>query len=263
MVVAQVMKDKDLESYWARAGGDRRRFLDTAFADVAGDYDRLVRSFSGGLDRRWRRKCVEACEIERGGWVLDCATGTGALALAAASLTGTVERVVAMDACAAMLTRARSKAVAGSARLAWVQADAEHLPVGSERVAAITMGFALRHMDITRTLGEMRRVLVPGGRLALLEFLRPSGGVAPWLALAYLRWIVPPLAGLFARSRTAGTLAAYLPRTIEIAPSLRDLAETVKSAGLQVIRVESLFARVVWVLVAVKPPGDTTCEVRG
>jgi demethylmenaquinone methyltransferase/2-methoxy-6-polyprenyl-1,4-benzoquinol methylase len=263
MVVAKAMSRERLERYWARAGGDRRRFVNAAFAHVAADYDWLVRVFSGGLDRRWRQKCVDACGLERGGWVLDCATGTGALALAAAIPAGTAERVVAMDACAAMLARARSKAVAGSARPAWVQADTEHLPVGSEKVGAVTMSFALRHMDLERTLAEMSRVLVPGGRLALLEFLRPSGGVVPWLALAYLRWIVPPLAGLLTRSRTAGTLAAYLPRTIEIAPSLRDLAEAVKSAGLQVIRAEALFARVVWVLVAVKPPGDFPCEVRG
>lgn len=255
------MSGKGLERYWARIGGDRRRFLDTAFADVATDYDQLVRIFSGGLDRRWRQQCLEGCEPERNGWVLDCATGTGALALAAARRAGSTERVIAIDTCAPMLAHARSKAAETNARLAWVQADVEYLPVRSGTIAAITMSFALRHMHVKAVLGEMSRVLAPGGWLALLEFLRPSGGLVPWLALVYLRWVVPPLAGLLARSRMACMLAAYLPRTIAIAPSPQELVETARSAGLHATRVESLFARVVWLIVAAKPPRESI-EVR-
>jgi ubiquinone/menaquinone biosynthesis C-methylase UbiE len=66
-----------LAQYWKHAGGDQRRFVDRACAGVAADYDWFGRLFSGGLDRRWRQTCVDACGIDRGGWVPDCATATG------------------------------------------------------------------------------------------------------------------------------------------------------------------------------------------
>ncbi|OGB95810.1 MAG: hypothetical protein A2Z31_04820 [candidate division NC10 bacterium RBG_16_65_8] len=254
------MTNGALEQYWKQAGGDQRRFVDQAFAGVAADYDWLVRLFSGGLDRRWRERCVSACRA-RGGWILDCGTGTGAVALAAARPIGPAGRVLAVDTCAAMLVQARAKATGIDGRLSWIRADAGRLPLGSETMAAITLGFALRHMDVKATLAELDRVLLPGGRLAVLEFLRPPGGVVSWAALAYLRWLIPPLAGLLARSRTVWTLAAYLPRTIDIAPSPPELVETIKSAGLHVVRVESLFAQVVWLLTAMKPPRELIREV--
>lgn len=254
------MRGPGLEPFWRQVGGDRRRFVDEAFAGVAADYDRLVRLFSGGLDRRWRQRCIEACGVARGGWILDCATGTGALAVAAAEQAGVTGRVLGLDTCGPMLAEARRKASRIEARLAWVQAEVERLTLRSETVSTVTLGLGLRHMDVKGALSEMSRVLVPGGHLALLEFLQPPPGVLPWIALAYLRWLVPLLAGLVAWSRAAWTLAAYLPRTIEAAPSVPDLVEAVENAGLRVLLIKSLFAHVVWLVVAMKPLRRLTSE---
>jgi demethylmenaquinone methyltransferase/2-methoxy-6-polyprenyl-1,4-benzoquinol methylase len=261
--MGEAVKDRGLDRFWRQAGGDRRRFVDQAFADVSGDYDRLVRLFSGGLDRRWRQSCVDACNVARGGWILDCATGTGGLALAAAQQAGATGRVVAVDVCGPMLAQARRKCSGFRTHLGWVQADVEHLPLRSETASAITLGLSLRHMDLKPALGEMSRVLVPGGRIAFLEFLRPPPGIVPRLALAYLRWLVPPLAGLIAWKRAAWILAAYLPRTIEAAPSVPELVESVEGAGLHLVRVESLFAHVVWLVVAMKPLRGSTHGAAG
>ncbi len=247
------MVSRQLERFWRRAGGDRRRFVDEGFAAVAKDYDRLVRLFACGLDRRWRQRCADACGPVRGGWILDCATGTGELALAAARRFGESERVVGVDPCRPMLREARGKARAQALPLVWVQGLGERLPLRSAALSGVTLGFALRHMDIKAAFSEIHRVLAPGGRLALLEFLRPAGGAASRLALMYLRGIVLPLVWVLTRSRTASTLAAYLPQTIRVAPTAAQLADLCEAAGLRVVQASSLFADVVWLLVAVKP----------
>jgi len=261
MVMGKAVRGSGLEEFWRQTGGDRRRFVDEAFAGVAGDYDRLVRLFSGGLDRRWRQACLDACNIGRGGCILDCATGTGALALAAAQQAGVTARVVGVDACGPMLREARRKASEVSPRPLWVQARAECLPIRAETVSAVTVSFALRHMDVKMALAEMTRVLVPGGHVALLEFLRPPAGVAPRLALAYLRWLVPPLAGLIAWSRMTWTLTAYLPRTIQAAPSAPELIGALESSGFHVLMVQPLFAHLVWLVLAMKPLRQLTCDM--
>ena len=263
MVMGEIVSDPGLEPFWQQVGGDRRRFVDEAFTGVAGDYDRLVRLFSGGLDRRWRQKCIEACQIARSGWILDCATGNGSLALTAAQQAGVTGRVIAVDACVPMLVQARRKASEVGTCLACVQANVEHLPLRYETVSTITLGLGLRHMEVKGALEEMARVLVPGGHLALLEFLRPPPALIPGLALAYRRWLVPLLAGLLARRRAAWTLAAYLPRTIEAAPSALDLAAVIGNAGLRVVQIESLFAQIVWLVMAVKPLSGAPGENEG
>jgi ubiquinone/menaquinone biosynthesis C-methylase UbiE len=67
MAVGETVTDPGLEAFWRQAGGDRRLFVNEAFAGVVSDYDRLVRLFWGGLDRHWRQTCVEAVEISREG----------------------------------------------------------------------------------------------------------------------------------------------------------------------------------------------------
>ncbi|HEY2322830.1 MAG TPA: class I SAM-dependent methyltransferase, partial [Thermoanaerobaculia bacterium] len=52
------------------------------FGSIAGRYDRANTILSGGVHHRWRRKTVRWSGAKRGDRVLDCATGTGDLAIA-------------------------------------------------------------------------------------------------------------------------------------------------------------------------------------
>jgi demethylmenaquinone methyltransferase / 2-methoxy-6-polyprenyl-1,4-benzoquinol methylase len=122
----------------------------------------MNRVMTAGLDLRWRRIAATAV-VRPGDRVLDAACGTGDLALAAAG-AGASE-VVGVDFSPRMLERARRK----SAAIEWVQGDILELPFADGSFDAATVGFGVRNVaDLERGLRELRRVLRPGGRLAVL-----------------------------------------------------------------------------------------------
>ena len=146
------------------------------FDRIAPVYDSMNRLMTAGLDRRWRREAAEAV-VKSGDRVLDSCCGTGDLAIAAAAAGGNVTGV---DFSKPMLERARRKAP----ELEWVEGDALALPFADESFDAATVGFGVRNLsELDKGLHELRRVLRPGGRLAILEITRPTGFLAPFYRL--------------------------------------------------------------------------------
>jgi demethylmenaquinone methyltransferase/2-methoxy-6-polyprenyl-1,4-benzoquinol methylase len=137
-----------------------------------------------------------------------------------------------------MLELARAKAAeraAGAARFEW--ADALALPYEEASFDAVAVGFGVRNLsDLERGLGEMARVLRPGGRLVILEITQPR---RPPLSSFYSLWFdrLVPLLGTLAGDRAA---YSYLPESVRSFPSPRGLAEHMNAAGLEAIRVTVL-----------------------
>ena len=184
---------------------------------VRGMFDRISRRYdlvntvlSGGTDQLWRRAAATATGVGPGGAVLDVACGTGALTRALARRAGRTGRVVGLDFSPGMLEGARRR----SPGLAWVEGDAQELPFGDAEFDATTMAFGLRNLaQPERGLREMARVVRPGGRMVVLEFLRPPQGAVGRAYRVYLTRILPVVGG-----RVSGDAAAY-----------RYLSETVDS----------------------------------
>jgi demethylmenaquinone methyltransferase / 2-methoxy-6-polyprenyl-1,4-benzoquinol methylase len=194
------------------------------FDRIAPVYDAMNRLMTAGLDRRWRRETA-ASVVRPGDRVLDVCCGTGDLALAAARVGG---RVTGIDFSEPMLERARRKAPG----LTWVQGDALALPFEDHSFDAVTIGFGLRNLeDERRGLAELRRVLVPGGRLGVLEITRPQGLLEPF----YRVWFdgLVPLAG---KVLPGGAAYAYLPASVRRFPSPELLAELMLAAGFEGVR---------------------------
>ncbi len=178
---------------------------ESLFDEIAPKYDLLNRLLSLGLDRGWRRAAVKALASYRPRHVLDVATGSGDLALAA--LDAGVERVTAVDVSAAMLALAAAKAARRRAgeRIVLARAAAEALPFADYSFDAVTVGFGARNFaDLEKGLREMRRVLKSGGIAVILEFSLPRRFPMKQLHRLYLRLVIP-LAG----RRIAGNRAAY------------------------------------------------------
>jgi demethylmenaquinone methyltransferase/2-methoxy-6-polyprenyl-1,4-benzoquinol methylase len=198
------------------------------FDRIAPVYDLMNHVMTAGLDRRWRR--LAASEVVwPGDRVLDSCCGTGDLAVEDERRGG---RVVGLDFSEPMLERARKK----SGAIEWVQADALALPFEDASFDAATVGFGVRNLaDLEGGLGELARVLRPGGRLAVLEITRPKGPLKPFFRLWFD--VLVPFAG---RVLPGGKAYTYLPASVRRFPGPDDLSTLLERAGFDDVRYRLL-----------------------
>lgn len=203
------------------------------FDGISGRYDLLNRLLSMGIDIRWRRVALRMLR-ERGipGRVLDVATGTADLALALAADLPEAE-VIGVDLSEGMLGVGRQKVERNGlrARVRLEQADAENLPFEDGAFDAVTVAFGVRNFEnLDKGLGELQRVLRPGGHLMVLEFSRPTSPLVKGLMNLYSRSLMPALGGWLSKDRAA---YAYLPASVQVFPEGDAFEERLQRAGLQ------------------------------
>ena len=201
------------------------------FDAIAGRYDLLNHLLSAGVDRRWRRRAVEALALTGRERMLDLCTGTADLALAAVRAAPGAAFVFGVDFAAAMLGVGRDKIRAAGleSRVALVRGDATRIPLGDGSVDAVTVAFGIRNVDdVAGACREMMRVLRPGGRLAILEFAVPETPIVGGLYLWYLHHVLPRIGRAVSRSSEA---YGYLPASIDAFASPDELVKTLRQAG--------------------------------
>jgi demethylmenaquinone methyltransferase / 2-methoxy-6-polyprenyl-1,4-benzoquinol methylase len=211
-------------------GSGRKRQALELFRGLPRRYDLLSAALSFGQDPRWRRALVSAVAPAPGERVLDVATGTG---MVAAELLARCEcSVVGIDQSAEMLSAARARfdgeagngrSGAGTragrqARVELIEGQAEALPFADGSFDALTFTYLLRYVDDPRaTMGELARVVRPGGRVASLEF-----GVPPWIG-ARVVWRLYTAIGLPTLGRLASREWGEVGRFL--GPSIRGFYE--------------------------------------
>jgi demethylmenaquinone methyltransferase/2-methoxy-6-polyprenyl-1,4-benzoquinol methylase len=204
------------------------------FDRIAPVYDAMNRVMTAGLDLRWRRLTAEAV-VRPGDRVLDACCGTGDLAVAARK-AGAAE-ITGLDFSPRMLARARRKLPEAT----WVEGDLLDRALESGSFDSATVGFGVRNVaDLDRALTELRRMLVPDGRLAILEITTPRGPLAPFYRLWFDR-IVP----LLGRALKQGAAYSYLPASVRRFPHADDLARLMREAGFTEVRYRTFAGGVV------------------
>lgn len=205
------------------------------FDHIAPRYDRLNRILSLGGDRRWRRACAAALGLTHESRVADIATGTGDLAFEILAQEPGAN-VVGIDPSPEMLAVGRRKATGRGMddRLTLMSGDAQALPLADDEVDAACMAFGIRNVvDRARALGEMARVVRPGGRIAILELSEPQGRISGPAARLYVHHVVPRVGALLSGAREY----RYLERSIAKFPAPAEFAAMMEAAGIDVVSV--------------------------
>ena len=231
-VVGPVPPHLPLVSYYANEG-ERLRFLRALFDRTARHYEFNSSLLSLGTGERYRAFALRRNGVAPGLRLLDVATGTGLVARPAARLVGPSGLVVGLDPSSGMLARFRGRAVVRLSR-----GVAERLPFRDASFDVLTMGYALRHVgDLRSTFAEYRRVLRPGGKLLVLDFVRPRGRAGYGLAKAFLRMLVPLAARLLSGGPEAELLMQYCWDTVDESVDPRTTVAALDAAGFADVRL--------------------------
>ena len=197
------------------------------FTQIAPKYDLLNHLLSMQLDRLWRARVARKLKpiLRRtDGTVLDLCCGTGDMALALAGAGPA--RVFAADFAHPMLVQAKDKS---PARISFLEADALRLPFADSSFDLVTAAFGFRNLaNYEVGLREMRRVLKPGGTLAILEFTEPPEGFLGDVYRWYFRRVLPRIGGMLSGDRDAYT---YLPKSVSRFFRPEQLARLMESVG--------------------------------
>lgn len=199
------------------------------FGSIAVRYDFLNHLLSANQDKRWRRRAVLLLTPRAGETILDLCCGTGDLALEINKRQPRC-KVVGADFAIPMLRLAQEKS--STQNIEWMAADALNLPFPDATFDAVTVGFGVRNFENTRRgMEEIHRVLKPGGRVLVLEFMRPQ--VPKILEKAFSLWsrvVLPCIGKLLSKHNSA---YSYLPASVhgfltrdEFKSLLRDISFT-------------------------------------
>ena len=201
------------------------------FNNISRRYDFLNHLLSLGIDRGWRKKAIRFLKPLNPQIILDVATGTGDFALQSLSLNP--RKVVGVDISEGMLDIGRKKIEKRklSHKIELKTGDSENLEFPDNTFDAVTVGFGVRNFeDLVKGLGEIRRVLKPGGMLVILEFSRPRKFPMRQLYNFYFKNILPGLGRLISKDKSAYT---YLPESVEAFPDGTDFERILKNVGFK------------------------------
>lgn len=215
------------------SAADKARRVGEVFESVAQRYDLMNDLMSFGLHRLWKQQALRLAGLRRGHQVLDLAAGTGDLSRSIANEVGPGGFVVACDISPSMLTLGRDRLTDAGivGNIGYAIADAERLPFPDQSFERVTIGFGLRNVTRkARALEAMRRVLLPAGRVVILEFSSLYvTSLRPLYDLYSLRYL-PLLGRLVARDQDS---YRYLAESIRLHPDQESLKAMMEAAGFE------------------------------
>ena len=225
-------------------------YVQDMFDRIAPRYDLMNRIMTLGRDQTWRRLLIKRAGVKSGARVLDIATGTADLAVAARNAGAA--KIVAADFSLRMLASARPKIEPrDNSPFLLAAADGLQMPFHDNCFDAVVTGFSLRNVgDLDHFLWEMARVTRSGGWVACLEIYSPTlPGFRSFFSW-YFGKVVPRIGSWLAQVRDAYT---YLPYSVSVFVSPAELRDKLLAVGLQECGYETLMLGAIAVHYGRKP----------
>ena len=195
------------------------------FASIANRYDRANSVLSAGIHHRWRAAAVRMADPKPGDRILDCATGTGDLAIAFHKAVGSRGVVVGTDFTPEMIELARAK----SPDIRFEVADVMNLPYPDNSFDVASISFGIRNVsDPKRGIAELARVVRSGGRIIVLEFGQPPNRAFRSLYDFYRAHVLPLLGGAVTGKKDA---YEYLESSAARFPCGEDFVAVMRSSA--------------------------------
>lgn len=216
---------------YAHSGDTKKKQVAQMFDNVAQRYDFLNHLLSLGIDRYWRWYAINQLKSAKPRSILDVATGTGDLAIAALRLQP--DHITGIDISDGMLELGRQKINARNMtdKITLLNGDAEDLSFADGSFDAITAAFGVRNFEnLEKGLCELYRVLIPQGKIVIIEFAKPQIFPVKQLFAFYFRFILPLVGRLFSKDPRAYT---YLPESVQAFPERADFTAILSRVGFQ------------------------------
>jgi demethylmenaquinone methyltransferase/2-methoxy-6-polyprenyl-1,4-benzoquinol methylase len=202
------------------------------FNNIARRYDFLNHFLSLGIDNLWRKKAIKCInDIASNPFILDVASGTGDLAIAALKLNP--QKVIGIDISQEMLNVGIKKIQRkGYQNIIELKiGDSENLEFNDNKFDGITAAFGVRNFeDLNKGLSEMYRVLKPQGKIVILEFSKPRVFPVKQVYNFYFKIILPLLGKIISKDNSAYT---YLPESVNKFPERELFIQKLEQAGFK------------------------------
>lgn len=231
---------------------DKKASIASMFDSIAWRYDFLNHFLSFGIDNLWRRKAISIiAETYKHPKLLDVATGTGDMAIAAMKLNPV--KVTGIDISEKMLeaglTKIKRKNLSGKIEL--MKGDSERMTFDNDTFDVATVAFGVRNFtDPLKGLSEMLRVIRGGGLIMVLEFSRPLKFPFKQVFNFYFLHILPATGRLFSKNRNA---YRYLPDSVMKFPDNEDFIALMTKAGFVDIRQKRVTGGIASIYTGTKP----------
>ena len=222
----------DHDSVMPEEGSDLSKKEQVAgmFDSIAYRYDFLNRFLSAGVDIIWRKNALKELKNLDPKKILDVATGTADVAIMATNSLHP-EKIIGIDISDGMLDFGRKKIerLKLGKVIELVNGDSETINFADNSFDAVTVAFGVRNFqNLEKGLGEIKRVLRPGGKLVVLEFSKPKTVGIKQLYNVYMKVVAPGMGKLFSKNRNA---YKYLDESIKKFPEGKNFTTILDNLG--------------------------------
>ena len=209
-------------------GEEKKKYVKQMFNEISKTYDLINILSSFGIDRYWRNCLIQKIKLSYNHKLLDVATGTGDVAF------GFLKKyhcaVVGIDIAKNMVELAKIKSKKYEGDISFFEGDAEKIKFRDTTFDALTISFGFRNLGCYDTaLSEFYRVLKQNGKIAILEFSKPtSSWFAPFFKF-YFNKIIPIIGSILSKKDAY----MYLPESVDHFLTRKDVCSKLESAGFK------------------------------